>query len=103
MKFAFGPVDIFYWSVTISTVIFFSHSGYSGPQCLSDIDECLSSPCQNSGSCLQPEADSYVCDCVLGYTGTHCEIDINECDADPCPDYQECTQYVNSYRFVRLE
>ena len=40
---------------------------------ISDIDECLSSPCQNSGQC-NDLVNAYSCTCLHAYDGTHCEI-----------------------------
>ena len=37
-----------------------------------DVDECISAPCQNSGTCADG-VNSYTCTCVAGYTGTNCE------------------------------
>ena len=37
-----------------------------------DIDECSSTPCQNSATC-NDAVNAYTCDCAAGYTGTHCE------------------------------
>ena len=37
-----------------------------------DIDECLSSPCENGGTCTDG-VDGYTCSCVAGYTGVSCE------------------------------
>ena len=39
---------------------------------LSDINECLSDPCLNGGSC-SAIGNEYTCECVDGYTGIHCE------------------------------
>jgi hypothetical protein len=52
------------------------------------VDECLSSPCLNGGTCVDL-IDSYGCDCVSGFSGTecqmtqeaHCPAD-NSCDAE---------------------
>ena len=37
-----------------------------------DINECESQPCQNSGTC-EDQVNSFKCDCVEGYTGLQCE------------------------------
>ena len=37
-----------------------------------DIDECLSSPCKNEGTCIDGD-DMYTCECLAGYTGDKCE------------------------------
>ena len=37
-----------------------------------DIDECVSSPCENAGACVD-DVNGYSCECVGGYEGTHCE------------------------------
>jgi hypothetical protein len=46
--------------------------GYTGLQCQTDIDECVSSPCQNGGTCMDG-VNGYTCTCVADYHGTHCE------------------------------
>ena len=37
-----------------------------------DIDECASSPCQNSGNCMD-QINGYTCNCFHGYDGSNCE------------------------------
>ena len=37
-----------------------------------NIDECLSNPCQNDGTCNEG-TNSYTCACVAGFSGDHCE------------------------------
>jgi len=49
-----------------------------------DIDDCVSNPCQNGGSC-EDGINSYTCTCVAGYTGHDCET-VPECRLD-----NECT------------
>jgi len=41
-----------------------------------DIDECLSAPCENNGTCYDL-VNSYFCLCVPGYTGPECAISIS--------------------------
>ena len=38
----------------------------------SDINECASSPCENSATCVD-DVSGYFCDCLAGYTGQHCQ------------------------------
>ncbi len=38
-----------------------------------DIDECLSSPCANNGTC-DDEVGNFICDCQQGFTGETCEV-----------------------------
>ena len=40
---------------------------------ISDIDECLSNPCQNEATCHN-HINSYSCTCKSGFEGTNCEI-----------------------------
>jgi len=50
-----------------------------GANCEENLDECLSNPCQNGGSCDDRD-NGYVCYCPIGYAGLHCELDIAVCD-----------------------
>ena len=46
-----------------------------------DVDECLSIPCSNGGTCLD-FLNNYHCACVDGYNGTHCELGMHVCFAN---------------------
>ncbi|XP_045189859.2 uncharacterized protein LOC123547109 isoform X2 [Mercenaria mercenaria] len=80
-----------------------NHKAYSnvlglGIPAAAEINECLSSPCQNGGSCIDG-VGNYTCQCpqtnpsiktgqeiqtfLTGYSGINCENDINECDIQP--------------------
>ena len=39
---------------------------------VSDVDDCLSGPCMNGGTC-KDELNGYNCSCVVGYSGDNCE------------------------------
>ena len=39
---------------------------------LADIDECISDPCQNGGTC-KDEGNRFTCHCKDGYNGRTCE------------------------------
>eukprot|EP00112_Aurelia_sp_Birch-Aquarium-sp1_P024171 Seg750.16 transcript_id=Seg750.16/GoldUCD/mRNA.D3Y31 product=Fibropellin-1 protein_id=Seg750.16/GoldUCD/D3Y31 len=43
----------------------------AGYKCV-DINECLSDPCQNGGTCSN-EVNQYACTCAAGYTDTNCQ------------------------------
>lgn len=47
--------------------------------CEENLDECLSNPCQNGGSC-DDRNNGYVCSCPSGYAGIDCELDVAVCD-----------------------
>uniref|UniRef100_A0A8C5TLB8 Neurocan n=1 Tax=Malurus cyaneus samueli TaxID=2593467 RepID=A0A8C5TLB8_9PASS len=47
--------------------------GAHGSAVPADIDDCLSSPCQNGGTCTPTEVNSFVCLCLPSYGGSRCE------------------------------
>lgn len=47
--------------------------GFTGPFCLTEINECDSHPCLNKGSCVD-SLGTYRCLCPLGYTGKNCQV-----------------------------
>lgn len=72
-------------------------SGFTGPTCADDIDECESDPCENGGSCRNT-AGGYACDCSgTGFTGDNCEVDVNECDNNPCQNGSRCNNTDGGY------
>ncbi|KAF6016543.1 AGRN [Bugula neritina] len=46
----------------------------SGAQCDIDINECLSNPCYNNGSCTEPLPGEYQCECPLEISGSTCDL-----------------------------
>ena len=47
-------------------------SGYDSPNCGTDVDECSSAPCANSGACTEA-VGSYACTCAVGWMGDTCD------------------------------
>ena len=45
---------------------------FSIPKLFVEIDECVSSPCEYSGTCVD-QVNGYVCNCAPGYTDTQCQ------------------------------
>lgn len=62
-----------------SLIVIRSIHSHEGVNCEENLDECLSNPCQNGGSC-DDRNNGYVCYCPLGYAGLHCEMDVAVCD-----------------------
>ncbi len=56
------------------TVFFFS----KGSNCEENLNECLSNPCQNGGTCYDRD-NSYICSCASGFLGSNCDIDVAVC------------------------
>ncbi|XP_075467242.1 neurocan core protein [Ascaphus truei] len=52
--------------------------GYTGENCEIDIDDCLSNPCQNGGTCID-EINSFLCLCLPSYGGNMCDKDTEGC------------------------
>lgn len=52
--------------------------GFTGDKCQTDMNECLSEPCKNGGTCSD-YVNSYTCKCQVGFDGVHCENNIDEC------------------------
>jgi hypothetical protein len=49
-------------------------AGFSGTNCDTTIEPCLSRPCLNGGACSDSAPGSFVCACSAGYTGPTCQI-----------------------------
>lgn len=64
-------------------------TGYTGPLCEVEIDECSSSPCAHSNNCTDLVND-YLCDCLPGWAGKNCNTDIDECASNPCENNSTC-------------
>ncbi|CAF1174687.1 unnamed protein product [Adineta steineri] len=50
--------------------------GYTGVSCETEVDNCLSAPCQHDGVCIDA-INNYTCDCSSTfYTGPNCDIEL---------------------------
>uniref|UniRef100_A0A670JNC4 Sushi, nidogen and EGF like domains 1 n=1 Tax=Podarcis muralis TaxID=64176 RepID=A0A670JNC4_PODMU len=80
------------------------------PEC-NEIDECLSDPCKNGGTCTD-RPGSFACHCPEGFIGTQCETDrlketlylcppeVDACESNPCRNGGDCENYSGSYLCV---
>lgn len=53
-------------------------SGWSGPSCQTDIDECASSPCLRGGTCIDA-VNSFRCVCIPEWQGPTCMFSLHLC------------------------
>uniref|UniRef100_A0A8B9S595 Slit guidance ligand 1 n=1 Tax=Apteryx owenii TaxID=8824 RepID=A0A8B9S595_APTOW len=64
-----------------------------GPPALSvqaKCNPCLSSPCQNQGTCHNDPLDVYRCACPSGFEGRDCEVALDSCSSNPCANGGTC-------------
>ncbi|XP_076872164.1 LOW QUALITY PROTEIN: sushi, nidogen and EGF-like domain-containing protein 1, partial [Brachyhypopomus gauderio] len=73
-----------------------SQASWSQPPVCDEINECLSQPCLNGGTCRDRVA-SFLCECGLGFTGQHCQTDLDECLSEPCKNGGTCEDQPGSY------
>jgi len=71
----------------------------AGETCGTDIDECASNPCENSGRCID-KVNMFECQCAAGFEGLLCTDEINEClqPTSPCSNNGTCVDLIADYR-----
>ena len=86
-------------SIAINTYACANTAGYAGFNGEVDVNECLSAPCKNGGTCKDSSnstlaqsiaAVAYLCSNAAGFIGTHGETDVNECLSAPCQNGGTC-------------
>ncbi|XP_059175632.1 neurogenic locus notch homolog protein 1-like [Physella acuta] len=66
--------------------------GYTGDFCQQDVNECLSSPCQNNGACVQKKPTGFTCYCSERYGGVLCQV-AKTCKDNPCKNGGTCVSF----------
>ncbi|KAA3676018.1 uncharacterized protein DEA37_0008329, partial [Paragonimus westermani] len=64
-------------------------NGWRGLNCTEDVDDCLTEPCLNGGSCEDLPNMRYICHCPTGFIGRNCEF-ANVCAENPCTNGGRC-------------
>uniref|UniRef100_A0A672LG93 Neurogenic locus notch homolog protein 2-like n=1 Tax=Sinocyclocheilus grahami TaxID=75366 RepID=A0A672LG93_SINGR len=93
--------------------------GYMGNYCEDAVNECISNPCRNGGTCLDYQS-GYDCKvnqsdlltliyttvqkfgvntraCKAGFQGVNCEYDVDECQSNPCRNGGTCIDLINRF------
>nr|XP_057912610.1 protein jagged-2b isoform X1 [Doryrhamphus excisus] len=71
-------------------------AGFSGIYCHENINDCIQSPCQNGGTCIDG-INSFQCFCPDGWEGPLCDLNVNECRHNPCKNGGRCVDLVNDF------
>lgn len=76
-------------------------SGFFGRNCEQKMTQhplCDKNPCVNDGVCrVQPNANTFDCDCPEGFIGSRCEINNDDCESDPCFNSGRCIDEVRGF------
>uniref|UniRef100_A0A672J0C2 Delta-like protein n=1 Tax=Salarias fasciatus TaxID=181472 RepID=A0A672J0C2_SALFA len=70
--------------------------GFSGIYCHENINDCVSTPCKNGGTCIDG-VNSFQCFCPDGWEGRVCDLNVNECGHNPCKNGGRCVDLVNDF------
>lgn len=58
-------------------------SGFTGPYCQQQVDNCIGNQCANNATCING-VNKYTCSCPAGYSGQYCSVSLNPCLNGPC-------------------
>ena len=72
--------------------------GFSGATCEINIDDCLSHPCLNGGSCIDLVND-FSCNCPTGFLDKDCSAEYDSCISNPCFNGGRCSSSPRSFDF----
>uniref|UniRef100_A0A8C9V4C8 Sushi, nidogen and EGF like domains 1 n=1 Tax=Scleropages formosus TaxID=113540 RepID=A0A8C9V4C8_SCLFO len=72
-----------------------SQGAWSQPPVCDEINECLSQPCLNGGTCRDRVA-AYICQCEEGFSGPRCQTEEDGCELNPCLNGGMCVGYRGS-------
>ncbi|XP_051504649.1 protein jagged-2 isoform X1 [Myxocyprinus asiaticus] len=70
--------------------------GFTGTYCHENINDCVSSPCHNGGTCID-DISSFRCVCPDGFEGQLCDLEVNECSDEPCLNGGNCIDLLNDF------
>ncbi|XP_034035125.1 sushi, nidogen and EGF-like domain-containing protein 1 [Thalassophryne amazonica] len=65
---------------------------WSQPPVCEEVNECLSQPCLNGGTCRDQVA-YFLCECDDGFTGNRCQTEADGCESNPCLNGGVCRGY----------
>uniref|UniRef100_A0A672IYV0 Delta-like protein n=1 Tax=Salarias fasciatus TaxID=181472 RepID=A0A672IYV0_SALFA len=66
--------------------------GFSGIYCHENINDCVSTPCKNGGTCIDGVNSFHQCFCLHCYS-----LYVNECGHNPCKNGGRCVDLVNDF------
>ncbi|XP_039598298.1 protein jagged-2b isoform X2 [Polypterus senegalus] len=70
--------------------------GFTGTYCHENVDDCISRPCKNGGTCIDG-VNSFQCFCPDGWEGVLCDLNVNDCSHNPCKNNGKCLDLVNGF------
>ncbi|KAL2083221.1 hypothetical protein ACEWY4_020994 [Coilia grayii] len=79
-------------------------AGWTGHNCLVNINDCNQHWCQNGGTCVDKhgtcldQEQNYTCRCLPGYEGRFCEMRANQCRSSPCSNGATCIETAYGYQ-----